>query len=194
MRGIAPRAGVVHAGKAWRPTYTLRVTRFAIRQAELADADGIARAHVTSWQTSYRGILPDTLLDRIDVGQRAETRRGILRDPSVFQLVAYDLTHRDVVGFCDAGPARRAMPYDGEVYAIYLVPYAKRYGLGRELFERVRAWLRAHDMCSMIVWVLENNHHARRFYEALGGREHARLHTAVGGFPVVELAYVWDRI
>jgi hypothetical protein len=46
----------------------------------------------------------------------------------------------------------------------------------------------------MIVWVLDNNHHARRFYEALGGRESSRFGSRVGGFPVTELAYVWDEL
>lgn len=168
--------------------------RFAVREATLQDAEGIARVHVDSWQTSYRGILPDTLLDRIDVGQRAESRRAMLRDTSVFHLVAYDVTHGDIVGLCDAGASRRNVPYAGEVYAIYLAHRAKRHGLGQEMFDRVMGWFVAHDMRSMIVWVLENNHHARRFYEAMGGREGSRLQSRVGGFPVVELAYVWDRI
>src|SRR5262245_28679677 len=139
------------------------MTRFAIREAVPADAAGIARAHTESWQTSYRGILPDVVLDRIDVGQRVETRRKILRDRSVFQLVAYDLTHGDIVGFCDAGPSRRSLPpvgdlpgsFAGEIYAIYLVHHAKRHGLGQEMFERVQAWLVANAMRSMIVWVLD---------------------------------------
>ena len=42
---------------------------------------------------------------------------AILRDRSIYQLVAYDLTHGDIVGFCDAGPARRHVPYAGELYA-----------------------------------------------------------------------------
>jgi GNAT superfamily N-acetyltransferase len=170
------------------------VSRFAIREATLADAEAIARAHTDSWQTSYRGILPDTVLDRIDVGQRVETRRRILRDRSVFQLVAYDITHGDIVGFCDAGPARRRVALAGELYAIYLVHHAKRHGLGTELFERVQGWMVANQMRSMIVWVLDNNDHARRFYEAMGGRPATRLQSSVGGFPVVELAYVWDRL
>jgi GNAT superfamily N-acetyltransferase len=170
------------------------VTRFAVREATLGDADGIARAHTDSWQTSYRGILPDTVLDRIDVGQRAETRRRILGDRSIYQLVAYDLTHNDIVGFCDAGPSRRHVPYAGELYAIYLVQRAKRYGLGQDMFERVQAWLVREGMRSMIVWVLDNNHHARRFYEQMGGRMGSRLSTTVGGFPIVELSYVWDRL
>jgi GNAT superfamily N-acetyltransferase len=175
-------------------SYTSGVSRFAIREASAADAEGIARAHTESWQVSYRGILPDTVLDRIDVGQRAETRRKILRDRSVFQLVAYDVSHADVVGFCDAGPSRRHVAFAGEAYAIYLVQHAKRYGLGAEMFERVQAWLVANGMRSMIVWVLDNNHHARRFYEAMGGRPAARWRSTVGGFPVTELSYVWERL
>ncbi|MBV8757768.1 MAG: GNAT family N-acetyltransferase [Deltaproteobacteria bacterium] len=170
------------------------MTRFAVREATLDDATGIARAHTDSWQTSYRGILPDTVLDRIDVGQRAETRRRILRDRSIYQLVAYDLTHGDIVGFCDAGPARRHVPYAGELYAIYIIDRAKRYGLGEEMMDRVRAHFAASDMRSMIVWVLDNNHHARRFYEAQGGRMGSRLSSTVGGFPVVELSYVWEHL
>lgn len=169
------------------------MTRFAIREATLDDAAAIARAHTESWRTSYRGILPDTLLDRIDVGQRTETRKKILRDAAVFQLVAYDLSHGDIVGFCDAGPARRKVALSGEVYALYLVHHAKRHGLGTQMFERAHQWLHANGMPSLIVWVLDNNHHARRFYEAMGGRAATTLNTSVGGFPVIEQSYVWDR-
>jgi GNAT superfamily N-acetyltransferase len=172
----------------------LASTRFAVREARLADADGIARAHVSSWNESYRGILPDDVLDRVDVGQRVATRRRILRDQSIFQLVAYDVTHGDIVGFCDAGSSRRHAQYGGELYAIYLVHHAKRHGLGGEMVARVRAWLAASDRQSMVAWVLDNNQHARRFYEALGGRAASRASSRVGGFPVVELSYVWDQL
>jgi GNAT superfamily N-acetyltransferase len=170
------------------------MSRFGIREATLGDAEGIARSHTLSWQASYRGILPDSVLDLIDVGQRASSRRQILRDDSIFKLVAYDVTHGDIVGFCDAGPSRRPGPWAGEIYAIYLEHHAKRHGLGLEMFERTCAWLRAKQMPSLVIWVLENNTHARRFYEAMGGRAAARVRSRVGGFPVVELSYVWDRI
>lgn len=170
------------------------MSRFAIREASADDASGIARASADSWRSSYRGLLPDVVLDRIDVVQRAEKRRQILRDKDVFQLVAYDVTHGDIVGFCDAGPSRRHVTSAGEIYAIYLVQHAKRHGLGSEMFERVRAWLRANGMPSMIVWVLDNNAHARKFYEAMGGRVGTRLQSTVGGFPVIEQAYVWEHL
>jgi GNAT superfamily N-acetyltransferase len=169
------------------------MSRFAVREAVPADAEGIALAHTASWQTSYHGILPPHVLDRIDVGQRVETRRRVLLDRSALHLVAYDLTHRDIVGFCDAGPSRRG-PFAGEIYAIYLLHHAKRHGVGRAMFERVTDWLAATGRRSLVIWVLENNHHARRFYEAMGGRAAATLHTTIGGHPVIERSYVWDRI
>src|SRR6476660_6549484 len=110
------------------------MSRFAVREAVIGDAEGIARVHTDSWQTRYRGILPDTVLDRIDGGQRTETRRKILRDRSVFQPVGYDVTHGDIVGFCDAGASRRHVPFPGEIYAIYLAHHAKRHGLGQTMF------------------------------------------------------------
>lgn len=169
------------------------MSRFAVRPAQLSDAAAIARAHTDSWQQSYRGILPSNVLDRIDVGQRTESRTKILRDPDILCLVAYDVTHGDIVGFCDAGPARRHMPYGGELYALYMVHHAKRMGLGQEMFERTQQHFAARDVRSLIIWVLENNTHARGFYEAMGGRPGPTFPSRVGGFPVVEVAYVWDR-
>jgi GNAT superfamily N-acetyltransferase len=173
--------------------YTRQV-RFAIRAAKLADAEGIARAHTASWRSSYRGILPDAVLDRIDVDQRAASWRTTLQDRSVLTLVAYDTTHHDIVGFCDAGRTRGHSPYAAEVYRIYLEHHAKRHGLGREMFEQITAWLRAQQLRSLVIWVLDNNHHARRFYEAMGGRAGARMPSTVSGFPIVELSYVWDPL
>jgi GNAT superfamily N-acetyltransferase len=168
--------------------------RFAIRPAQLADAEGIARAHTASWRSSYRGILPDSVLARIDVDQRTASWRRVLQDRSVLTLVAYDVTHHDIVGFCDAGPSRGHSGYAAEVYRIYIEHHAKRYGLGREMFELVTDWLRTRHLPSLIIWVLDDNHHARRFYEAMGGRASSRVASTVSGFPVVELAYVWDQL
>jgi GNAT superfamily N-acetyltransferase len=168
--------------------------RFAIRQARLADAEAIARTHTLSWQSSYRGILPDAILDGIDVQQRVIRRRAILQDPTVLSLVAYDISQQQIVGFCDAGRSRAVGHPVAEIYAIYLEHRAKRYGLGRELFERTTAWLRAQQLSSLIIWVLENNHHARRFYEAMGGRAAQCAPSVIDGFAVVKRAYVWDLI
>lgn len=170
---------------------SFETARFAIRAAALGDAAEIARVQTSSWQTSYRGILPDRVLDTMDPARRISMRREILLDASALNLVAYDTTHRDLVGFCNAGQSRRQGQLVGELYEIYIIDRAKRFGLGRELFEQVTDWCRAHHMSSMIVWVLENNHHARRFYEAMGGQASSRVSSTVRGYPVIELSYMY---
>ena len=168
--------------------------RFAIREARPADAEGIARAHAASWRTSYRGVLPDAALDRFEARERAASWRDVLQDRSILTLVAYDTTHHDIVGFCDAGKSRSDGGHAAEVYRMYIEHHAKRHGLGREMFEQVTDWLRGRELRSLIIWVLDGNHHARRFYEAMGGRPARRVPSRVFGFPIIELAYVWDRL
>ena len=168
--------------------------RFAIREATIGDAEGIARAHTASWRTSYRGLLPASILARIDVDQRAASWRRTLQDPAVLKLVAYDTTHHDIVGLCDAGRSRGTTPHAGEVYRMYLEHHARRHGLGREMFERVTSWLRSRQLDSLVIWVLDTNHHARQFYQAMGGRPGPRVASSVSGFPVTEQAYLWDAI
>ncbi|MBL0214193.1 MAG: GNAT family N-acetyltransferase [Myxococcales bacterium] len=172
----------------------LELDRFAIRPATVADAGAIARVQARSWQTSYRGILPDQILDTMDTARRASMRREILLDSDALNLVAYETTFGELVGFCNAGPSRRQGGHVGELYEIYIVDHAKRYGLGRELFEGTTAWCRAQQMTSLIIWVLEANTYARRFYEAMGGREGPRVQSSVRGYPVIEQSYVWDAV
>lgn len=170
------------------------MARFAVRPATIHDAAEIARVHTESWQTSYRGILPDQLLDTIDVAHREAMRRRLLGKRVGLHLVAYDATHHDLVGFCYASKDHRSGPRVAELHEIYLVDRAKCYGLGRELFGGVTAWCRANRLTKLVLTVLEANHHARRFYEAMGGQPGTRLHTAVRGYPVTELSYVWEPI
>jgi len=175
-------------------TPLVEMSRFAVREAVAGDAAAIARAQVASWRVSYRGILPDAVLARLEVGEHTGIRRRILADATSLHLVAFEVSRGDVVGFCDCGPRRRRVPYAGEIYAIYLEHHAKRYGLGREMFERSTDWLAARGLRSLVVWVLEGNHHARRFYEALGGRAALQVGSSVDGYRVTEIGYVWDRI
>ena len=165
--------------------------RFAVRPAELADAAAIARVQTASWQSSYRGILPDSILDTMDPERRIGSRREILADANAFNLVAYDTTHGDIVGFANAGPSRRQSHLVGELYEIYIIDRAKAYGLGRELFETARDWCRSRKLATMVVWVLEGNRHARRFYEAMGGQLAGQTASTVRGFGVVEVSYVY---
>src|SRR3954447_20595306 len=109
---------------------------FHLRAAEEADAGPIATAHMRSWRTAYRGILPDEFLDTLSIPEREQRMREVLASRRPERHVWVIESDQGVLGFSDAGPSREddAPSEAGEVYAIYLDPSAVGQGLGRELF------------------------------------------------------------
>lgn len=153
--------------------------------ARVEDAEGIARIHVASWRATYRGIVSDVTLDALSldalsVEQRAthwrEGLRALAADPSPRQAACYVAvdSNGDMLGFARGGRVRplasgvAPLPYDGELYAIYLAPGVQRRGIGSLLAHAVARHLAADGLRSLLVWALARNP-SRRFYEALGG-------------------------
>jgi GNAT superfamily N-acetyltransferase len=143
-----------------------------IRHAVPADADAIGALHVRGWQSAYRGLLPDALLDGLSIPAWVEKRRNALTTP----WNALVLNHvvegpAGVLGWASTGPARDAgldAARVGEVYAIYLEPSAVGRGHGRELLAHALERLAAQGFGEVVLWVLEHNARARRFYECAG--------------------------
>ena len=140
-----------------------------IRPISDADIDAVAGVHVRTWQSAYAGIVPDDYLAGLDPARFAERRRAQLHRPGQRTLVA----ERDgrVVGFASFGPYRDEddfLPDMGELYAIYVEPGSWGSGACRLLIEAAKAALRADGFPDMRLWVLEENHRARRFYERAG--------------------------
>jgi hypothetical protein len=52
-----------------------------IRDALQTDAAGIARVHVNSWRSTYRGIVPDQFLDSLSLERREQYWHDLLSDP-----------------------------------------------------------------------------------------------------------------
>ena len=163
-----------------------------IRRAEVDDAAGIARVRVESWRVAYKGILPDLYLDAIDPGEWSEWQRRnmAIRSEGMVYFVAD--VEGQVIGFAEGGPNREDDPdHAGELYAIYLLPEHQRRGTGLNLMVATAQWLIGAGMNSMILWVLAENHPARRFYEALGGQYVRERQSQIGGSSLPEVSYGW---
>jgi len=70
-------------------------------------AVAIARVHVDSWRSTYRGLLPDSVLANLSVEQRAGTWRqaaetALVSEGRSFVLVAEDAAD-GIIGFAAAG-------------------------------------------------------------------------------------------
>jgi L-amino acid N-acyltransferase YncA len=167
-----------------------------IREATSADAEGVARVHVDTWRSAYRGIVPDSYLDGLDYRDSAERwARGFSNpDRRGFAFVAED-EDGEIVGFAVGGPQRSDVSgYEGELIAIYVLGNRQGKGAGRALARAVARELLARGMRSMVVWVLTDNHPARRFYESLGGVWLREGEFDLDGLKLMETCYGWEDV
>lgn len=146
--------------------------RATVRRAHPSDAHSVAEVHVRTWQQAYAQVFPREFLDSLSVERRAQMWEEAAQDQAVDVLVAKEGGR--VVGFASSGPARDEEGA-GEVYAIYVEPERWGAGVGRALMERTLKALADRGYREAVLWVLEDNPRARRFYEAGGWRlEHGR--------------------
>lgn len=144
---------------------------FEIRAATRADADGITDVQVASWRAGYAHVFPDSVLHADDFDS---TRRAFWtgwRFAPGHRVAVAVRTDERVVGFCSYGPEReraRGFTGRGEVWAFYLHPDVWGSGLADELITYTEERLRAEGFDIAVLWVLDDNPRARRFYERHG--------------------------
>lgn len=155
----------------------------------LASSDNlrdVAQVYVRSWQDAYRGIVPQAYLDALASGSWMATLAGCVdRTWAVYEGGA-------VVGVCTYGPARdKAFTGWGEVVSIYVLPEWAGKGIGHALLEAALGSLRDEGFHSVYLWVLEDNHRARTFYERQGFAPNGDvMDVEVGGAFLRDLRYV----
>lgn len=167
-----------------------------IVRATSEDADALADLHALSWRRTYRGILPDHLLDGPLVEEhRASWVARLAQGAPESQLLLTAREGPSLLGFVclllDSDPA-----WGARLENLHVHPQAKGRGIGGELLGRGRLWLRqvAAGQC-MHLWVFEQNLPARRFYEHVGGRQMERaIWELPSGERIPELRYGWSPL
>ncbi len=169
---------------------------FRVREATLADANGIARVHVDSWRTTYAGIVPADYLAGLSYERSASRMAEKLAavGPPECVLVAVE-DGGQVVGFAHGGPnGEGSGEYEGAIYGIYLLQAYQRRGIGRALVAAVAGRLLAVGMRSLILSVLAQNP-ACGFYERLEGKVRVGEREAlIGGARLKVVSYGWPDI
>lgn len=136
-----------------------------VRAATAADADAIGRVHAETWRATYAGVLPEAAFD-VEARQRW-WREVFARERHPASAVFVAELDGAVVGFTGVG-ASREEPGVGELFTIYVDPRHWGTGAGRELIARAEASLAASGFTEAMLWVLEGNDRAERFYRAAG--------------------------
>lgn len=135
-----------------------------IRKLESGDDRmALSRVYEASWKYAYKGIIPQDYLDSIPEGKWAQA----VDRPEVHTLVM--LEGDRIIGTTSVCAARCADRNGfGEVVSIYFLPEYMGKGYGKLLLAEAVKELQKMGFSNICLWVLEENHRARHFYEKCG--------------------------
>ncbi|MFC6039640.1 GNAT family N-acetyltransferase [Paenisporosarcina macmurdoensis] len=94
-----------------------------IRKAALEDVEGIAKVHINSWNSTYKGIISDDFLKKLTIESGIKRWRERLENPSEkYRILIAEDDKQQIIGFIDGGENRgEADKYDAELYSFYLL-------------------------------------------------------------------------
>jgi ribosomal protein S18 acetylase RimI-like enzyme len=168
--------------------------QLSIRPVRLEDAENYTACHIACWRAAYQGIVPDQYLDAMQAEQqqRTEQLRQSLLNPGSSQFFCL-VDGSQMIGRLIIGKSRDDdLAQAGEVTAIYLLPEYWGQGLGRMLMDFAINTLRQSGYQQIILWVLQLNSRARRFYERYGFVADGQAKSIELGKPLVQMRYRLD--
>ena len=136
-----------------------------IRLARKKEAYDIATINVLGWKTTYRGLLPDELLDNLSVTEkRIENFTNAILNCPIFFVAENEA---GIIGYLNGGkPRTTEFPYPYEIYGFYIHPDFQRKGVGTALINTFKEKIKGKSFC---VCLLKGNKKALNFYQKMGG-------------------------
>lgn len=164
----------------------------SLREPTVGDASQIAFVHVRSWQAAYRGLMDQDFLDSLDVEECAAMWRRRLASPDEGARLVVE-RDGEVIGFLAGTRVSPGTEEAAEVFSIYLDPSVWRGGIGSALLDAGVESLRSQGHTPVVLWVLDGNERACRFYESRGWVfDGGRKDEVVGGATAPHLRYRLD--
>lgn len=160
-----------------------------IRYANIKDARTLGEIHSKSWKVAYKGIVTDEILKNITVEKRQVYFEKALTEK--WEEDAIIFKDNDAVGLICIGKCRDADKTDafGEIWGIYLLPEYWNMGIDSELINWGINELKKRSYSKVILWVLEENTNARKFYKKVGFKHDGTVREITIGKKLVEYRY-----
>lgn len=143
---------------------------YKIRVAKPEDANQIAHVHIETWQSAYRGQIPDTYLDSLNIRERTLKWEQILATQDKYSQNYVAIMEDQILGFCTVGQCRDEdkPSTTGELWGIYVKPESMNKGIGSALINRAIEHLKLLNYTDATLWVLTSNTRTRKWYESKG--------------------------
>ncbi|WP_250513712.1 GNAT family N-acetyltransferase [Caballeronia sp. INDeC2] len=161
----------------------------SLRAANPDDTALIASMHARSWGSAYRGILPDTYLERDLQAERISHWNARMKDVAAGAASVFIAEHEgEPVGFiCLVEPDETGSVLVDNLHAL---PGHRGLGTGTVMLDEAARWARSRGARQLHLCVLEQNGAAIGFYESRGWTCAEREADHMAGIDLFSLRYV----
>ena len=131
--------------------------------AEASDADAIAALRQRIWETTYRGIYPDAVLDDFDYAWHQQRDLKKISDPSfTVYLIRCGEEEIGYFVFQDSGSGVW-------LHSLYVLREYQHRGIGKRAFSVLKDYCREKGISRFACSCSPHNEKAMRFYQRMGG-------------------------
>lgn len=165
--------------------------KLVIRKVKYEDIEQIVDINIKDWKKVYKGIIDDEILDNLNREEKIKKWREHYNIGNV--IVAEE--NGTILGYCryDDNVVYENTDIDSEIIAIYVDCDKLGNGIGKKLVEYVKTDLKNKNKTKMVIWCLEKNQNARKFYEKMGGNLLSdEKHFEKEGKKYKEVVYVYN--
>lgn len=164
-----------------------------IRKAEYDDASGIAKVHVDSWKTTYKGIMPAEILNSLSYSKRTDLWKSNIAAKGDYVVVA-ETDDGMIIGFGTASKRdTNTVERSGDLTSIYLLEDYQGQGIGKMMLKELFLHFKQLHYERIFVEVLEANK-TRFFYEHYGAKLIQTVQLNYDGEILNELIYEWRNL
>lgn len=172
---------------------SLDFSHVVLREATCDDVDSLAMVHVQAWQETYGGLLPQELIDFLDLKHRKMMWSKIFQeqnsDTATFLCVS---DNEEILGFA-SGVRNSNNPDNAELTCLYVLKKFQRRNVGNLLLKKVAAEMFKRECVTLEVNVLANNPYLT-FYKKLGGSPCGSHQTDFMGHNILESRFTFDLL
>lgn len=133
---------------------------YEIRPMKPGDEKEIAKVHIDSWKTTYKGIIPASYLDALHLEERTDWWKRLIKEFPLAQnigRVAVSMKDNRIIGFALGGPAPKEEETDGELFALYLYEECQKQGVGKRLVSSMSEAFLERNWKELIIRALVDN-------------------------------------
>ena len=162
-----------------------------IRKAKSSDAKDIIEINTRTWCTTYKGIIPDTVLEEKQASKEKSIKKCEATVEEKDNVLVAEFNN-NVVGIVSYGKAKVIDEEEyGEIYSLYVLDEYHGNKIGKELFLAAREELVKKGFSKLVLSCIKDNP-SNGFYKRMGGQVVDTIISDIGGAQIEENVIKFD--